>query len=264
MPQINDHYIYFKRFGPKRKTAIILLHHGLGSTVSWNAQITPLVDAGLSVIAYDRWGYGRSDMRNQLSIPSFTDDVDDLVSLILLEEIKDVILVGHSDGGTISLYFAAQYPELVRGLVIVAAHIYIEEKMIQGINNLYMSYLTDVRFQEGLSRIHGDNAGAVFDNWYNGWNVDQVINWDMRDDLDGIQCPVLVVQGEDDEHATAKHAIDLANCLQEAELWLIPGVGHLLPQRIPEQFNVKLIDFIERITGSQKQQIVSDNREIYD
>ena len=186
-------------------------------------------------------------------MPLFTVDVDDLATLLSLEDIERVILVGHSDGGTISLYFAAQYPELVSGLVTIAAHIYIEEKMMQGIKEIYTSYLGDEKFQNGLARIHGENAGNVFNNWYNGWNVDQVTDWDMRDVLGGIKCPVLVVQGEDDEHATANHAIDLANNLPEAELWLVPGVGHMLPQDIPGQFNDRLIGFIESISVSQKQ-----------
>ena len=55
-------------------------------------------------------------------------------------------------------------------------------------------------------------------------------SWDMRPILRQIGCPTLVVQGEADEHATPQHARDIADGIPGAELWLVPGAGHMLPQ----------------------------------
>jgi len=66
----------------------------------------------------------------------------------------------------------------------------------------------------------------------------------MRPLLSRIICPTLVVQGEDDEHATLQHAHDIAESIPGAELWLVPGAMHMLPQDLPEVFNQKLLEFL--------------------
>ena len=66
----------------------------------------------------------------------------------------------------------------------------------------------------------------------------------MRPLLAGISCPALVIQGEQDEHATPQHARDIAAAIPGAELWLLPGAGHMLPQEAAERFNPRLIEFL--------------------
>jgi len=120
---IRNHHIYVESYGePDRKT-IILLHHGLGSTSAWRAIIPELEQAGYWVIAYDRWGYGRSDSRFDFPMPGFEGDLLDLSIILSGHQVEKAILVGHSDGGTIALLFAGQYPEVVHGLVTIAAHV---------------------------------------------------------------------------------------------------------------------------------------------
>jgi pimeloyl-ACP methyl ester carboxylesterase len=242
--RINDHSLYYELDGPEDGPALVLLHHGLGSTRAWRENVLELVRAGFRVIAYDRWGYGGSTTRSRLNIPAFDDDVEDLRALLDLLEIEQVDLIGHSDGGTISLHFAARFPERVRKLVLVAAHIYIEEKMIPGIESVRYTYDNEPRFRQGLNRVHGDKAASVFRNWYDGWVENAPPDWDMRPILRSITIPVLVVQGEQDEHATPQHAYDLASALPNAKLWLAPGAGHMLPQEQAEQFNCRVLEFL--------------------
>lgn len=159
---------------------------------------------------------------------------------------RSFVLIGQSDGGTIALYFAAQYPQRVAALVTVAAHIYIEPKMQPGIEDIRQTFEQDTRFRAGLRRLHGDKTEAVFRNWYEGWRKPVSLAWDMRPLLRQITCPTLVVQGMDDEHATPQHAGDLAAAIPGAELWLEADVGHMLPQDKPEVFNHKIVVFLAR------------------
>ncbi len=243
---INGHELYLETHGPVDGRAVILLHHGLGSVNSWKAQIPALVEAGWRVIAYDRWGFGRSDPRPRLAIPNFEDDVQDLHELMSQLGITRAALLGHSDGGTVALHFASHFPDHCTRLVVVAAHIYVEEKMAPGIHNVRENYLHDPRFREGLSRMHGDKTEGLFNNWFNGWLREENMDWDMRPLLKRIPCPVLVVQGEEDEHATGQHARDLAASLQQGELWLVPGASHMLPQERPDEFNQRMLEFLNR------------------
>lgn len=244
---VNDRQIYLEERGQIDAPAVVLLHHGLGSTRSWSAQTPALEVACWRVIAYDRRGYGKSEPRSQLSAPGFEDDIQDLHALLAQMHLARVALVGHSDGGTIALYYAARYPEQVACLVTVAAHIYVETTMYPGIIGIRETFENDAHFRDGLRRLHGEKTESVFWNWYSSWVKPESLSWDMRPALSKIVCPTLVVQGEEDEHATPQHARDLAASIPKAELWLVPSARHMLPQEDSELFNPRLLDFLEQV-----------------
>ena len=242
---VHGHDLYIERHGAPDRPVVILLHHGLGAVQAWEAQVPALVDAGLQVLAYDRWGYGRSQARVEFSMPTFRDDLNDLAFILEYYDFDRVSLIGHSDGGTIALYYAAEHPDQIVRLVTVAAHIYVEPKMKSGIDETRLAYEQNERFRIGLSKLHGENADRVLYGWYSGWRGPENLQWDMRSTLARVDCPVLVVQGDADEHATPQHARDLANALLEAKLWLAPGVGHMLDQEYPEAFNRRVLAFLQ-------------------
>jgi len=243
---INDHHIHIESYGPEDYHPVLLLHHGLGSTRAWRNQVPALVEAGFRVIVYDRWGYGQSEERPSLTVPSFTDDLADLQLILSMFHASQVTLIGHSDGGTIALYWAAQNPQQVSALVTVAAHIYLESKMEPGIQQIRGAFEHDRRFRKGMRRVHGDNFESVFRNWFDGWHTPKALDWDMRTTISQITCPTLVIQGEQDEHATPQHARDIADGIPGAELWLVPNAKHMLPQEMPEQFNRMITQFLKR------------------
>jgi len=241
---LNGRQIYREIHGRVDRPVVVLLHHGLGSTVSWEKQVPVLVQADLRVIVYDRWGYGRSDPRPGLDAPEFGEDRRDLVALLEAEGINRTMLVGHSDGGTIALYFAADHPEWTLKLVTVAAHVYVEAKMKTGMDNLKQVWETSDRFRTGLQRLHGRQTPAVFENWYRDWRRPYSLVWDLRPDLAAIRCPTLVIQGTEDEYALPQHARDLAAAIPGARLCLFPGANHQLPQEAPESFHQQLLPFL--------------------
>jgi pimeloyl-ACP methyl ester carboxylesterase len=250
---VNGHHLYVERCGLESSPPVVLLHHGLGSVYSWKDHIVPLGEAGFHVIAYDRWGYGRSDSRQTLSMPFFEEDLQDLETLTIDLSLGPAALVGHSDGGTIALYFSESHSESVACLVTAGAHIYVEPKMNVGIESVHSKYERNARFRRALRRLHGDKTEAVFQGWYQGWTKPENLNWDMREGLSKIRCPTLVIQGKEDEHATRKHVEDIAAGIPQAQLWLVTGATHMLPQEIPEIFNRRVIEFLRsefHIVGS--------------
>jgi pimeloyl-ACP methyl ester carboxylesterase len=249
---INGRNLYVESNGPENGPVVVLLHHGLGSARAWRGQIQALGKAGYRVVAYDRWGYGGSDVRSGLDLPTFTTDLDDLRLLLEQLGIQRAALVGHSDGGTMTLYFAAQQPDRVSCLVTVAAHIYVEPKMEPGILGIRQTFEQDERFREGLRRAHGEKYESVFHNWFDGWYCPEYLDWDMRPVLRQIRCPALIVQGEEDEHATPQHAKDIAGAIPGAELWLVEGARHMLPQENAEEFNSRLLQFLGKNTIGER------------
>lgn len=245
---INGHTLHTEQHGPENGPPVVLLHHGLGSTRAWKKQIPVLTHAGWRVIVYDRWGYGRSQDRVGIDMPLFRQDQDDLLALLDVLELDRLPLVGHSDGGTISLYAASRSPERFSALVSIAAHIYVEPKMDQGIESVRLAWEHDEGFRHAMQKVHPGKAESVFANWYGGWHCPECLDWDMRLTLAGIKCPAFIVQGLQDEHATPQHAVDLAAGIPGAELWLVEGAAHMLPQDQPVPFNTRLVEFLIRST----------------
>jgi len=241
---VNGRNLYLELYGQSENPPVIFLHQGLGSTFSWKLQAQVFADAGYYVILYDRWGYGKSDERRSHITADFIEDLADLKGLVNALEIHRVALIGHSDGGTLALHFAACYPDLTACLVTIAAHIYIEISMRPSIMKVRQSFYENAWFREALYRLHGEKTRLVFSNWYDGWLNIKHLDWDMRPTISQISCPTLIIQGDEDEHATPKHAKDIAESIPGAELWMPSGGGHLFPQDHPEIFNPKVLSFL--------------------
>lgn len=243
--KINGRKLYVQSSGLNHNIPVILLHHGLGSVRFWRKLIPDLVASGYQAIAYDRWGYGHSDPRPELSLPTFEEDQRDLLALLDQLGIQNAVLIGHSDGGTLALYFSIAHPERVACLITIAAHIYVEPKMVVGIQGVVNSFESDPEFRRKFRRAHGRIYRNVFYNWYDGWTKPEQINWNMRHQLNHIKCPTLVIQGQEDEYATPQHACDLAESIPKAQLWLASGGMHMLPLEQPQIFNNKVLCFLK-------------------
>ena len=243
LQQINGHDLYWEWHGPPTGTNIVLLHHGLGSIRSWRRQIPALVACGYRVFVYDRWGYGRSEVRQEFAARFLHKDAEETITLLQALGLESASFLGHSDGGSIALIIANQYPSFVNKLILVAAHIYIEPKMAKGLKLIqYASKSPPLKTV--LEQEHGPRAQSLVQAWIDCWSQHGPTTLDLRRELNGVKCPTLVIQGEKDEHATPKHAADIAQGIKHANLWLIPNVGHMPPHEIPNEFNKRVIEFL--------------------
>ena len=240
---INEHQLYWERYGNDQNPTVLLLHHGLGSIRSWRRQIPAFVGAGWQALVYDRWGYGRSDERPYFQPEYLASDAEEAFYLLEALDVKDLALVGHSDGGSIALLMAADHPARFTAMVVVAAHIYFEPMMTEGLEQIAQSTLNPA-WIEGLRREHGERAQRLAQTWVEHWRSADSQSLNMLDRLSTVSCPTLVVQGMLDEHATQQHAKDIQQAVQDSQLWLIPNVKHMPPHEIPEIFNQRVLEFL--------------------
>ena len=139
---------------------IVFLHEGLGSASQWRdfpARVA--AKAGCGALAYSRWGYGRSDTRPRSWPAAFLDDEATVTLPALLAEfgIARPVLLGHSDGGSIALIYAAAFPDRVRGVIAEVAHVMVEEIQITGIARTRQRFLNgDLRAR--LRKQHGEHV----------------------------------------------------------------------------------------------------------
>ena len=129
--------------------------------------------------------------------------------------------------------------------MVVAAHVYYEQKMKAGLLSIAESAGVPP-ISTALKREHGARAETLTQMWIEHWLGSDPSSLDMSDRLGDIRSPVIVIQGEMGEHATLGHARDIASGVQRGELWLIPGVSHMPLHETPEEFNQRVLTFLSR------------------
>ena len=190
----------------KRATTLIFLHEGLGCAGLWRDFPAQLVArTGCAALLYSRFGYGASD---PVPLPRPLDYMQREALYVLPELIEharigDHILIGHSDGASIALIYAAlaRAPGL-RGVVSEAAHVFCEPVTVAAIERARDDFRSG-RLRDALARHHGANTDVAFNGWCNAWLDPGFRAWDIRPDLGAIRVPVLALQGDDDPYGTA-------------------------------------------------------------
>ncbi|MBV8432952.1 MAG: alpha/beta hydrolase [Candidatus Eremiobacteraeota bacterium] len=183
--------------------AIVFLHEGLGSVRLWRSFPAALAErTGCPALIYSRAGNGFSSVVAPAREPGYMHDEALTVLPALLEAlgIGDVVLAGHSDGGSIALIFAGEHPERVRGLVLEAPHLFVEVLSLTSIAAMRTQYET-TGLRERMSRHHAD-ANRTFYGWNDVWLSPAFASWNIESHAARVSAPVLVVQGTADEYGT--------------------------------------------------------------
>ncbi|MCC7459214.1 MAG: alpha/beta hydrolase [Nitrospira sp.] len=212
---------------------LVFLHEGLGSVSMWRAFPQRVCDAlGAAGIVYSRPGYGRSTPRapGERWGPDFMHHQAQQVLPALLDALHvdraddPPWLLGHSDGATIALLHAARFPRQVGGLVLMAPHVFVEPLSLASIRRAREAYLGG-ELKSRLTR-HHDDADSAFWGWNNVWLDPRFEHWNIEAELAPIGCPLLAIQGVDDEYGTLEQIHAIARRLPRAELLELPRCGH--------------------------------------
>lgn len=210
---------------------LVFLHEGLGSVSMWRGFPAQLcATLGCRGLVYSRPGYGHStpraagehwgvDFMHQQAhavLPAL------LAALGVHAQGGPPLLLGHSDGASIALLHAARHP--VAGLVLLAPHILVEPLSVQSIRATRQAYLHG-GLRERLARHHAD-VDSAFWGWNDIWLAPEFLHWDIRAELAGITCPVLALQGEDDEYGTLAQVHGLRDRVPHTQLQVLPQCGH--------------------------------------
>jgi pimeloyl-ACP methyl ester carboxylesterase len=209
-----------------------------------------LVDAlGWRGLVYSRPGYGRSTPRaaDERWTPDFMHRQAEQVLPALLRELavdEPIWLFGHSDGASIALLHAAAFPERVAGAIVLAPHILVEEVSVASIAKAREAYLTtDLR--QRLAR-HHDDPDSPFWGWNHIWLAEEFRAWSIEREIAAIRCPLLAVQGLDDEYGTLAQIRGIAERVPHTELVELPDCGHSPHRDQPERVIAAVQSFTRR------------------
>ena len=187
--------------GDPDRPPLVLLHEGLGSVGLWRWFPEALQAAtGRRVLAFSRFGHGRSEPPPRPRTPAFFhEEAFDVLPVLLAEHDAGApVLIGHSDGGSITLIHASRHA--VTGLVLLAPHVMVEERTVAAIRRTRESY-EDGGLRERMAR-HHDDPDAAFWGWCDVWLDPAFRDWSLEADAERLTCPVLLIQGEHDPYGT--------------------------------------------------------------
>lgn len=233
------------------KALLVFLHEGLGSVAMWKDWPTQVCQAlNCRGLVFSRYGYGQSTPRppEEKWPVSFMHAQAEHALPALFHALgladERPILYGHSDGGSIALLYAALYPDRVKAIAVAAPHIFVEDITVSNIEKARLAYLnTDL--PQKLGRYHQD-VDSAFWGWNDIWLDPAFKAWNIQSCLASIQCPVLALQGEQDEYGSLEQIRGIQRSVPHTELVVIPNCGHS-PHR--DQSAI-VIDALDRFVSS--------------
>jgi pimeloyl-ACP methyl ester carboxylesterase len=211
----------------------VFLHEGLGSVALWK-DFPARLCATLQCrgLVYSRPGYGRSTPRASQEVwgldfmhQQATEVLPGLLDALGLNaELDPPWLLGHSDGGSIALLFAAHRPASVAGVVALAPHTFVEPCTLVSIQAACAAYAGGT-LRSQLARYH-DQPDSAFGGWSSAWLNPAFKDWSIAQEIRAIRCPVLAVQGLDDEYGSLAQLSAIKDAVPHARVVELANCGH--------------------------------------
>jgi pimeloyl-ACP methyl ester carboxylesterase len=232
---------------PNESPVLLFLHEGLGCAALWKSFPNAVVEAtGCSALVYSRYGYGKSD---PLIEPRGVDymhreALEVLPGLLDALPVRNPLLIGHSDGASIALIHAGAGKSPVRGVIAMAPHVFVEDVSIVSIARAKVAFET-TDLPAKLGRYHDDVVSA-FRGWNDIWLHPDFRSWNIEAYLPAITCPVLLIQGEDDQYGTLAQVEAIERQVGgPAETVKLAGCGHSPHVDRPEATLHAIARFVE-------------------
>ncbi len=250
--QSAGHNLEYRLIPPHQlnRPTLVFLHEGLGSVAMWRDFPAKVAAAtGCRTLVYSRYGYGESDPLTE----SFTVRYMHDEALIALPELLDKleidkpVLVGHSDGGSIALVHAGGAGRNVAGLILMAPHVFVEDLSVASIARA-KTVFEQTDLAQRLARYHKDPA-KTFWGWNDIWLHPDFRAWNIEEYLPRVTCPVLAIQGEDDEYGTPAQVEAIRKqAAGEVEVLMLADCRHSPHKDQPQATLEAMAGFIERIS----------------
>ena len=246
------HHLFYEQYeGEAGRPCLVFLHEGLGSVAQWKDFPRRLCRrTGCPGLVYDRLGHGKSSpLIHSRTIrylhEAALDELPKVVAALLPGQ--RFILVGHSDGGSISLIFGAERAPVLLGIITVAAHVFVEQISLDGIVQAQAAFAHG-KLKKALGRYHGDKTEPLFQAWAGTWTSPWFRAWSIEDLLPSLTTPLLVLQGRDDQYGTAAQVEAIVDrSAGPATPLLLEGCGHAPHLDFPELTLDLMACFVNRI-----------------
>ncbi|TVQ91264.1 MAG: alpha/beta hydrolase [Bacteroidetes bacterium] len=250
---VSGKQIYYKKVNPhfaaREKPVLVFLHEGLGCTDQWRDFPDALSKSlNYPAVTYDRVRYGKSDASDKPFDNNYLlDEAFEYLPVILkkLNITEKIILVGHSDGGTIALLFASKFPDRVLAIISEADHVISEDITRQGIENVVKEYEKGP-LKKRLQKYHKEKTDSLVYGWSGFLLSEEGKRWSIVEHLKDIEAPVLAIQGRNDKFGSEKQLIlKLQHIRSNVSIVFLDDCGHIPHFEKEKQVLHKMKCFIE-------------------
>lgn len=238
----------------KDRPTLIFLHEGLGCTRMWkDFPLRVSQKTGCPALVFSRFGYGASA---PCPVPwkinfMHTQALSVLPQILKAAEIKAYILIGHSDGGSISIIFAGSPMAMgLKGVITEAAHVFCEPVTVSCIQQAKINY-DHHNLKQGLEKYHGSNTENAFRGWNDVWLNPNFIHWNIEKYLARIRVPMLAIQGKEDQYGTIRQIESIKERVPGVDTRLLDDCRHSPHQEQPEKVLDLMTRFVLHVIGSQ-------------
>jgi pimeloyl-ACP methyl ester carboxylesterase len=238
---------------------LVFLHGFPFSRGVWQKQIDAF-QSSHRVIAPDLPGFGESPPRpGPITMAQYAANLRALLQGL---GTGPVVLIGHSMGGYVALAFALQFPEVLRGLVLVSTRAgrdsdeaaagrralagKVKAEGVQVVVDAMAPKMlaTGDRDPRGVEQVRGLMSGTSPEG-----AIASLLGMAERPDttalLGRIAAPTLVITGAEDRLIPPAESDKLAQAIRGAQLHLIPRAGHLVAFEQPDAFNRALREWLD-------------------
>lgn len=240
--------------GGEGDTTLLFVHCWTCNRTFWREQLTEFAEAGYRTVALDLGGHGASgSTRNIWTMEAFGTDV---VAVARRLDLYNIILIGHSMGGTVALEAGGELGERLRGIVLVDAFRDPDDRMsdeeidefIAGLEEDYRGttdrLVRQYMFAPGTDSTFVDRITdhlAGFDPAIGIGSIEQLFHSDYRPALRRLGVPMHAINAgyvPTNEESMRRYGIKLT---------ILPNVGHFLTLERPGEFNRLLQDVISEM-----------------
>lgn len=234
---INKHQVFTYEWDNNGE-AVVLLHGGLSQTTHWDSYILPAIENDFHPFAYDRTAHGfTGDREGSLH---FGYQVEEAIAYLETIVAEPAHLIGFSDGAIIALLVAIQRPELVRSIISIGGNYHFSGTLpLPAFDGMISAEDQEEYNQTSPDAPHTllEKTQRMIEIWKSEPNID-------KSELAKIQCPVLVLAGDDDviDH---HHTVELFEALPLGQLAIVPGASHIVMKDKPGITQALITEFLE-------------------
>jgi pimeloyl-ACP methyl ester carboxylesterase len=249
---INGDRVYYESHGGG--DAVVLLHHGFGSSKIWKDIYLNLAACGYRVVMYDRRGYGKSEKGSDFEKFYVSDafrpeNVEELALFMRKLGIENFHIIGQCEGGVLGVDYAAKYPEEIKTLIISSTQCY---------SRVTMAEFNKLKFPHPFHQLEEEIKEKFV-----GWHGEERAEWayelfrryggeygrgifDIRGVLPRVMCPTLVIYPDRSALFDVEQGVEFYRHLPQGALAVIPNCGHNTYENHPEKYLRLCLDFLKQ------------------
>lgn len=266
--ELADGFTHYELKGPENGKTIILVHGNAAPYFTWDNNIDALVEAGFRVLRYDVYGHGYSD---RPKLHEYNRELYDKQLVELKEKLNitgPVHMIGTSQGGSITTYFAASHPEEVDKIALLSPFFdtYPGKGMVNVLKTRFigecmMNVMGDKMFTDPSNVLYSDEKKqeltdklkkqmnfkgkkrAILANMRGNALDDATVYYEkLREE----KIPILLTWGENDKKNTKESMEKLQELIPAIEYHEIEKASHLAHYEFSDVINKLLIDYFNK------------------